>query len=395
MLTNVNALNRTMQNAQLNNAKTTQAAGGLTKLDGGAVQTPGLAQTMDKGGLAATQNAMTSGFETTVNGTNFSAQINININISINAGSIPAPEVEQSGSTAGEGLKKDPEGWPAGSVQTAGGYTVVPEGKQCAWKIYGPGQSPGEEPLTRVWGDPHVAEKDGTKWDFTKSSNFQLPDGTTIFARTSAEQGQSVTTGLEIVNGADRVAIDGINTDKPTTGEITHDGLEWKEAHDAKGRDIFHLEHSEDQNSVSWFRERGGNVDGLITGAKLENGSYEQIVDPTKAMDGTAPAEDVDGVNAADGAGDVEGAEDPALEDVEDAGEPGQLGEPQNDLGQFMQLLTQLFSILGQLFGGMGGGAGGFGNLLQGILGNLGQQVEEENGLNTQAVQGRNAQIAA
>src|SRR5690606_19714641 len=91
---------------------------------------------------------------------------------------IPSPGIAHSGASAGKVLTKDPAGWPQGSVQTAGGYTIVPEGKDAAWSVYAPGQKPGDKPNTRIWGDPHVDEKDGTRWDFTKNSDFVLPDGT-------------------------------------------------------------------------------------------------------------------------------------------------------------------------------------------------------------------------
>lgn len=199
-------------------------------------------------------------------------------------GCIPQPQIRHCGAPAGKGLTKDPEGFPAGSVRTAGGYTIVPEGKSAAWSIFAPGQKATDKPHTRVWGDPHVDEKDGTRWDFTKNSDFVLPDGTRINCQTTSETGQSVSKGLTIANGMDRVDITGINSDKPTTSAVTPDGYQWRAKHLASNpnRDAFHLGGND--KDVSWFRERNNRIDGLITGAKLDakvNG-YEQTVDNGK-----------------------------------------------------------------------------------------------------------------
>lgn len=198
-------------------------------------------------------------------------------------GCLPPPNQSYSAAPAGRGLATNEPGWPAGTVTTAGGYRIVPEGKDAAWGIFAPGQQPGEKAHTRIWGDPHVDEKDGTRWDFTKNSDFVLPDGTRINAETTAETGQSVSAALNITNGADRVRIDGIAQNRPTTGQITNDGYEWRAQHLASNpaRDSFHL--GGDQTNVHWTRERNGQIDGVITGAHYDaaKNGYEQKVDPT------------------------------------------------------------------------------------------------------------------
>ncbi len=203
------------------------------------------------------------------------------------AGYIPSPNLGLSGAPAGRGLQTDPKGWPDGAVKTAGGYTIVPEGNT-NWSIYAPGQKHGEKAHTRVWGDPHVTEKDGTRWDFTKDSDFVLPDGTRIAADTNYDpkkgNGYSVTTGLTITNGADRVNISDIDKRRPKTGNISNDGYEWRAAHLARGNhDSFHLRG--DKENVHWMRERNGQMDGVITGAeRVDAGGhkiYDQKVDRT------------------------------------------------------------------------------------------------------------------
>ncbi len=210
------------------------------------------------------------------------------------SGCLQPPSMNQSGAPAGKGLQTNPTGWPEGSVRTAGGYTVVPEGKDAAWSIFAPDAKPGDKPTTRIWGDPHVDEKDGTRWDFTKNSNFRLPDGTMITATTTSQTGQSVSKGLNIVNGSDRVNIDGIDGNKPHfvndagckvdgRDAVTRDGYEFrnKTIENNPCRDTFVLGGDGDKN-VSWFRERHGEIEGLVTGSKSNvdgKGSYDQTID--------------------------------------------------------------------------------------------------------------------
>lgn len=204
------------------------------------------------------------------------------------AGCLPPPNQDLASAPAGKGLQTNPEGWPQGSVRTAGGYTVVPEGKDAAWKIYGPEQNPGDKAMTRVWGDPHVDEADGQRWDFTKSSNFRLPDGTVIDVRTTSETGQSVTNSLNIVNGSDRVSINGINENRPKLSEVTRDGFDYRARLQAENpnRDTFVLggtgKEADGNDRVQWARERGGIVDGVISGTVSNvdgKGSYGQQID--------------------------------------------------------------------------------------------------------------------
>jgi hypothetical protein len=207
------------------------------------------------------------------------------------AGCLPPPNVDLSSAPAGKGLETNPQGWPANSVRTAGGYVVVPEGKDAAWSIFGPNQSPGDKPLSRIWGDPHVDEADGQRWDFTKASNFRLPDGTLIDARTTSETGQAVTTGLTIVNGSDRVNIEGINNNRPQLSAVTRDGFDYRAnlISQAPNRDTFVLggtgNNKDGNDRVQWARERNGQIEGVISGT-INNvdgkGSYGQQIDQNR-----------------------------------------------------------------------------------------------------------------
>lgn len=207
------------------------------------------------------------------------------------AGCLPAPQLDLQSAPAGKGLETNPAGWPASSVRTAGGYTIVPEGKDAAWKIYGPNQAPGDKPLSRIWGDPHVDEADGQRWDFTKSSNFRLPDGTLIDVKTTSETGQSVTQSLNIVNGSDRVAMGGINNNRPQLSAVTRDGFDYRAQLMSQNRDTFVLggtnRHDGGNDRVQWARERNGQLEGVI-GGTIKNvdgrGSYGQRIDANRAF---------------------------------------------------------------------------------------------------------------
>lgn len=202
------------------------------------------------------------------------------------AGCLPPPSADLQSAPAGKGLQTNPPGWPQGSVRTAGGYTVVPEGKDAAWRIYGPNQAPSDKPLSRIWGDPHVDEADGQRWDFTKSSNFRLPDGTLIDVKTTSETGQSVTQSLNIVNGSDRVSIDGINHNRPQLSAVSRDGFQYRANVMSQDRDTFVLggtnRHDGGNDRVQWARERNGQIEGVI-GGTINNidgrGSYGQRID--------------------------------------------------------------------------------------------------------------------
>lgn len=108
-----------------------------------------------------------------------------------------------------------------GKITTPGGYTIEAT-KQHEWIITSP-----DGKTTRIWGDPHVAEGDGGKWDFKRDSTFVLGDGTRINVKTApwGDGKMTVTSELEIISGNDRVGITGIDKGKGVVGPITQDGF--------------------------------------------------------------------------------------------------------------------------------------------------------------------------
>ncbi len=95
---------------------------------------------------------------------------------------------------------------------TPGGFKIAAEGKDMAWTITTP-----EGKKTRIWGDPHVHEGDGGKWDFKKDMSFVLPDGTKIGVKTVpwGKNGEATVTGsIDIMNGNQRATIGNIDKNK-------------------------------------------------------------------------------------------------------------------------------------------------------------------------------------
>lgn len=142
-----------------------------------------------------------------------------------------------------------------GKITTPGGYTIEAT-KQHEWIITGP-----DGKTTRIWGDPHVAEGDGGKWDFKRDSTFVLADGTRINVKTApwGDGKMTVTSELEIISGNDRVNITGIDKGKGEVGPITQDGF--AHANCFGNNDVFVMGNESDDWSYQ-SREIIGSKDG-------------------------------------------------------------------------------------------------------------------------------------
>jgi len=142
------------------------------------------------------------------------ANPNIQINSSSLGGSVPFPPTTENGTHPMGSLQvKD------GVITTAGGYKIEQLG-QFTWQITGQ-----DGKTTKIWGDPHVEEGDGGKWDFKKNSTFVLGDGTQIHVKTTPYgNGATVTGSLEVVSGNDHVSVTDIDKGKGKVGDLQHDG---------------------------------------------------------------------------------------------------------------------------------------------------------------------------
>jgi hypothetical protein len=149
------------------------------------------------------------------------------------------------------GLTKDDKG----VVTTPGGYKIESTG-QYDWQITSP-----DGKVSKIWGDPHVVDGDGTKWDFKKDSTFMLPDGTKIDCKTQdLGNGTSVSKDLTITNGNDRVQITGMDKGKGQTGEITKDGFD--HVNDFAGEQVFVMS----KDGTDFYKD-GKEIEGNENGA--------------------------------------------------------------------------------------------------------------------------------
>ncbi|KFA89034.1 hypothetical protein Q664_37385 [Archangium violaceum Cb vi76] len=216
-----------------------------------------------------------------------------------------------------------------GVVTTPGGYKIEAT-KQHEWIITGP-----DGKNTRVWGDPHVAEGDGGKWDFKRDSTFVLGDGTRINCSTAPYgNGATVSSKLEIISGNDRVQITGIDKGKGKTGTVTQDG--YAHANSFGGKDVFVMGRETDDWSFKGQEVIGSN-----------NGGESFQLGGNLAAGNTPPTRGHRGSQAASGGAILPGEPNPAT---------GGSQQPYaNQFQQLFQNLSQLFSQLAQMSGNMGG----------------------------------------
>ncbi|HZI14686.1 MAG TPA: DUF1521 domain-containing protein [Myxococcus sp.] len=196
------------------------------------------------------------------------------------------PPRPQDGCRPSGGLKVDDKG----VITTPGGYKIEQLG-QFEWKINGPdGKS------TRVWGDPHVEESDGGKFDFKRNTTFELPDGTSIHVTTKpwGNGGMTVTGQLDIVNGDDHVAVTDIDKGKGKVGQPDKNG--WNTFFDFKAVNTDTLRMG---NETDDWTFQGKEVIGDHNGGEsfklgnyiLPDGSKVKPYEQTNGTNGSKPAD--------------------------------------------------------------------------------------------------------
>lgn len=105
------------------------------------------------------------------------------------------------------------------TVRTPDGFVLKAEGKEQAWQIVGP-----EGRATRIWGDPHVTESDGKKWDFKDQSSFVFGSNKVTVETTPFGNGKTVSKRITVYSGNERVTIGGIDTNRPFIVGLANDG---------------------------------------------------------------------------------------------------------------------------------------------------------------------------
>lgn len=157
------------------------------------------------------------------------------------------------------------------AVVTAGGYRIEQLG-QFEWKI----TDPNGKDSTRIWGDPHVDESDrdgAADWDFKRDSTFVLGDGTRINVSTapwSGNKNMTITTGLEIISGNDRVVVSGIDKGRGNIGSVTQDG--YQHVNSFAGKDVFVM----GDNAADWTHQGREIISSNNGGDSLNLGNAMQ-----------------------------------------------------------------------------------------------------------------------
>lgn len=160
-----------------------------------------------------------------------------------------------------------------GVITTPGGYKIEQLG-QFEWKVSGPdGKS------TRVWGDPHVDESDGGKFDFKRDTSFVLGDGTRINVTTKPWGNDMTVTGqLDIVSGDSHVRVTDIDKGKGKVGQVTYDGMDENVRFNSKpGVDIFQMGKETDD----WLYE-GKEIIGSEKGGEIIKTKNEPTILPQR-----------------------------------------------------------------------------------------------------------------
>lgn len=137
------------------------------------------------------------------------------------------------------------------TVRTLDGYTVRAEGRDQAWSITGP-----DGRATRIWGDPHVSESDGDRWDFLNRSTFMFGKNKVTVEVVPAGNGQTLSARITIYSDKERVTIDGIEKNQPSIVAASSDGLQ----HDASLADGDIYKRVVTPTGESWVSATTGQV---------------------------------------------------------------------------------------------------------------------------------------
>jgi len=135
------------------------------------------------------------------------------------------------------------------TVRTPDGYMLKAEGREEAWRLTGP-----DGHTTRVWGDPHVRESDGDRWDFNERGTFLFGGNKVTVEVNPAKDGKTITRRLTVYSGDQRVTIGGIDSNTPFIQALAGDGRE----HDDQLQDGISFWRELRARGESWSRSEDG-----------------------------------------------------------------------------------------------------------------------------------------
>ena len=99
------------------------------------------------------------------------------------------------------------------------GYRITFDNREQAWSIHGP-----DGKQVRIWGDPHVFEGDGGRWDFKAQTTFELENGAKITCKTRLSGDGTVSFSDELfitdVDSDQAVHVTGIADDNVHISEV-------------------------------------------------------------------------------------------------------------------------------------------------------------------------------
>jgi hypothetical protein len=167
------------------------------------------------------------------------------------AGSTGGNGINQAGSVVRSALDVNRNDAGMITVRTLDGFTVRAEGRNQAWTITGP-----DGKTTRIWGDPHVSESDGDRWDFINRSTFMFGKNKATIEVVPAGNGQTLSAKLTIYSDYERVTIDGIDKNQPTVVAASSDGL----VHDASLADGDIYKRTVTARGEAWVSAATGKV---------------------------------------------------------------------------------------------------------------------------------------
>jgi hypothetical protein len=129
------------------------------------------------------------------------------------------------------------------TVRTRDGYTVRAEGREQAWTITAP-----DGKATRIYGDPHVKESDGDRWDFKRRGSFAFGANKVTVETVPIKNGNTVSSRITIYSGSERVTIGGLDKNRPTILALAGDGRQHDDA--LSDGDVF--TRGSTKNGESW-----------------------------------------------------------------------------------------------------------------------------------------------
>ncbi len=133
------------------------------------------------------------------------------------------------------------------SVKTNDGYTLNFTGKQEEWFIASP-----DGKTTRIWGDPHVVESDGDKWDFYEDITFKFGNNKVTVQTVEKNEKVSYSGTVTIYGESDRITISGLDKNEPKIEAWRYDS----QTHDTNLADgnIFNLTTEKD-GTDEWIKK--------------------------------------------------------------------------------------------------------------------------------------------